>query len=200
MVPAATSEDYYQGVLQVALAVGLKGPDFLLGLLWHAPHGEAHHLPDRLKELRGLVAAALAPVPVRPGSEPLVPQTVAAGSVTNFLAQHLATESLETTPGIGAALTRPGPDVEAAGQARFDQSLSGQFFQLLAGLGEKVISESCRYEAVLSGLGSKKAELEGILTDWQQSITSPMPPPPEGTRPDSISGRPAPSNSNGLRR
>lgn len=30
-------EDYYQGIIQAAMEVGLHNPEVLLPLLWHAP-------------------------------------------------------------------------------------------------------------------------------------------------------------------
>lgn len=187
LVPAGSSESYYRGILREALAVGLRDPEFLLGLLWHAPHGEARHQPERLDDLRHLVAAALEPVPVVPGTDPLLPQPVGAGGVANFF----QIESVAVAPRKGRAVARAPKKAGPAAPAKFDQSVSGQFFQLLAGLGEKVISESCRYEAALSGLGDQAEELESLLAQWQHSAASPMGQPSDA-HPGGGAGEPGP--------
>jgi len=109
LAPAASPEEYYQGLLQAALAVGLTEAPLLLGLLWHAPQGDARQRPERWQYLQGLVAQAA----VHP-----------------------------RVPGLRGNAAGPAP----AG-AGFEQSVAGQFFRLLAGLGERVITETCRYEA-----------------------------------------------------
>ncbi|MFA5110665.1 MAG: hypothetical protein WC443_04590, partial [Desulfobaccales bacterium] len=58
-------------------------------------------------------------------------------------------------------------------------SVSGQFFQLLAGLGEKVIMESCRYEAMLGGLNGKAGDLDRLVSQWEQWFTGSVPSTPE---------------------
>jgi hypothetical protein len=77
LAPADQPEDYYQNLMKAALGVGLKDQHLLLGLLWHAPHGDALHHPDRWEYLQDLVAEGLredaaAPAPVRPLAEPLL--------------------------------------------------------------------------------------------------------------------------------
>jgi hypothetical protein len=46
MSPAPTTESYYQHLLEAALAGGLQEPQLLLGLLWHAPLGDARERPQ----------------------------------------------------------------------------------------------------------------------------------------------------------
>jgi hypothetical protein len=60
-----------------------------------------------------------------------------------------------------------------------EQSVSGQFFQLLAGLGEKVIMESCRYEAMLTGVRHQAGEIENLVSQWEQYFAGSSPCPPE---------------------
>ena len=55
---------YYQGILAAAAAVGLKAPEVLLSVLWHAPRGNATQYPETLDYLQKLVAAAQ----VQPGA------------------------------------------------------------------------------------------------------------------------------------
>jgi hypothetical protein len=48
--------NYYRGVLDAAVAVGLKSPEVLLSLLWHAPRGNARQQPETWGFLKKLVA------------------------------------------------------------------------------------------------------------------------------------------------
>jgi hypothetical protein len=68
---------------------------------------------------------------------------------------------------------------EAASTPNFDQSVSQQFFQLLAGLGEKVIMESCRYEAMLTGVSHQTGEIDHLVSRWEQYFAGSSPSPPE---------------------
>ena len=51
-------QSYYQGIVEAAAAVGLKAPEVLLSVLWHAPRGNAYQHPEILDYLQKLVAAA----------------------------------------------------------------------------------------------------------------------------------------------
>jgi len=62
---------------------------------------------------------------------------------------------------------------------QFEKSVSGQFFQLLAGLGERVIAESCSQETILSGLEAKATELDRVATEIEQCFASPAAGSPE---------------------
>ena len=53
-----SAQSYYQGILAAAVEVGLKGPEVLLSVLWHAPRGNARQYPEGLGYLEQLVAAA----------------------------------------------------------------------------------------------------------------------------------------------
>jgi hypothetical protein len=55
MSPAPTVESYYQRLLEGALAEGLQEPQLLLGLLWHAPLGDARERPQGWKYLQQLL-------------------------------------------------------------------------------------------------------------------------------------------------
>ena len=67
----------------------------------------------------------------------------------------------------------------AASPPNFDQSVSGQFFQLLAGLGEKVIMESCRYEAMLTGVRHQAGEIDDLVSQWEKYFAGSSPSPPD---------------------
>jgi hypothetical protein len=55
MSPAPTPEKYYEGLLKAALAEELQEPQLLLGLLWHAPLGDARERPQGWKYLQQLL-------------------------------------------------------------------------------------------------------------------------------------------------
>jgi len=48
--------EYYQGIFEAAAAVGIKTPEVLLSLLWHAPRGNARQHPESWDYLQKLVA------------------------------------------------------------------------------------------------------------------------------------------------
>ena len=93
--------NYYRGILDAAVAVGLKSPEVLLSLLWHAPRGKARQQPEIWGFLQKLVAEGQE----QPGTEAPqenVPWEVYLG---NFLA--LAREPAES--GSGQPGFKPGP-------------------------------------------------------------------------------------------
>ncbi len=55
MNPASSPESYYQHLMAAAWAIGLKEPHLLLGLLWHAPLGDARERPQGWKYLQQLL-------------------------------------------------------------------------------------------------------------------------------------------------
>jgi len=187
---AASQEEYYQEILHTALGLGLNDPALLAGLLWHAPHGQARHNPDKLDYFRELVARARDRQPGAdslPGRQPLLAGSVggdqpATAPATSFPALQPSLYLLEKYAGPDP--TDPGfPGPEASSAPRFDQSVSGQFFQLLAGLGEKVIVESCRHEAMLTGLKSPAGEMDNLISHWDQPFGGSSPTPAAGTKP-----------------
>lgn len=97
----ASMWNYYQGILDAAVAVGLKSPEVLLSLLWHAPRGKARQQPETWGFLQKLVAEGQE----QPGTgtpPENVPWEVYLG---NFLA--LAREPAES--GSGQPALKPGP-------------------------------------------------------------------------------------------
>jgi hypothetical protein len=55
MSPAPSPESYYQRLLEAARDRGLQEPQLLLGLLWHAPLGDARERPQGWKYLQQLL-------------------------------------------------------------------------------------------------------------------------------------------------
>lgn len=185
--PPSSPEEYYQGILHTARGLGLQEPAILLGLLWHAPHGEGRSNPDKLKDFQEMVNAISPPgyggpgaggVPARledaagrPGNLEPAAATGPAPEVLNLLAASGPTDQTPQNRG-------------ESGTPRFDQSVSGQFFHLLAGLGEKVIMESCRYEAMLAGLNQQAGAIDSLVSQWEQHFTGSAGAPGEaGARP-----------------
>ena len=58
LMPPASQDAYYHGIISTASDLGFKDPAFLFGLLWHAPHGEARQNPEKRNYLQALVDTA----------------------------------------------------------------------------------------------------------------------------------------------
>ena len=56
MAPPVDLDKYYRDIIQAAGVLGVGDPQSLLGLLWHAPHGDARTNPDRWQYLQNLLA------------------------------------------------------------------------------------------------------------------------------------------------
>jgi hypothetical protein len=175
LVPPKSQEDYYQGIITMALGLGFTDPALLLGLLWHAPHGEARQDPEKRDYFQELIATArdrqergiqILGLPARMG-QGTWPDKPAGNPETTAPGAPPGMEVLDLLAGPGAAV--PGfQEREATSTPQFDQSVSGQFFQLLAGLGEKVIMESCRYEAMLTGVRHQAGEIDNLVSQWEK--------------------------------
>ncbi len=193
--PSPSQDDYYQTILKTALGVGLRDPSVLLGLLWHAPHGGGRHNPDKWDYFQQLVTQArtkpdgypwLPALPARlDGSDPL--QIASAPGSPSPAAMSPDMDALDMLAGGGPA-DLGLQDKDGASAPRFDQSVSGQFFQLLAGLGEKVITESCRYEAMLGGLKTKAGDIDRLVSQWEQWFAGSSPPSGAEAEPKSTAG------------
>jgi len=49
--PVASREQYYRAIIYEALRAGFRDPRTLLGLIWHAPHGETWQSPEARERL-----------------------------------------------------------------------------------------------------------------------------------------------------
>jgi hypothetical protein len=173
LVPPSSQEGYYQEILSTALALGFNDPAWLTALLWHAPHGHGRQNPDMRDYFQELVGKARSQrQESAPASKPpaMLPQPATAEPP----AANPPPDVLEMFSGPG--IFDPASDREGSTTPRFDKSVSGQFFQLLAGLGEKVIMESCRYESLLSGLKNKAGEIDSLVSQWEQFFPGSRPP------------------------
>lgn len=181
LVPPTSQDAYYQGIINTARGLGFKDPALLFGLLWHAPHGEARQNPEKRDYLQALADTARdrqasgAPLPGLParmpgGAWPEKPATRPAQDVLDMFS--------------GSQPADPRYQRDAAPAPHFDQSVSGQFFQLLAGLGEKVIMESCRYEAMVTGVRHQSGEIDNLVSQWEQYFAGSSPNlPGQGEKP-----------------
>lgn len=203
LMPPSDMDKYYRDIIQAARTAGLTDPQMLRGLLWHAPQGDARHNPERWRILQNQLHDA-APEPGTPASLP--PQWPVGGASPGVpwpgqppvsqppaLASAGVMGSLDLNLGVGE-LTRQllgDPESESSSLTKFEKTVSGQFFQLLAALGEKVISESCRNEAILSGMGAQATELERLVGEIEQCLA---PPATGAADPKSAPRPPAPGS------
>jgi len=172
LVPSASMDDYYCNILTAGLAAGLRDRRVLLGLLWHAPYGDARSNRGRWQFLQDLVARGESDPHQAPGV-PAFRENFPEGAWPWGPAQEQAPlVSLDRALGVGDLVRQLQGETEPSLQ-RFDKSISGQFFQLLAALGEKVIAESRRVEAVQAGIGAEAAEIERLAVEIQEYIESP---------------------------
>jgi hypothetical protein len=178
LMPPSSQDQYFQGIINTALGLGFKDPALLFGLLWHAPHGEDRHNPEKRDYFQALadtardrqVGATLPPgLPVRM-PEGDWPGKSAFRLETAFPATQQAQDVLDMFSG-------SEPNEREAAPQHYDQSVSGQFFQLLAGLGEKVIMESCRYEAMVTGVRQQAGEIDNLVSQWEQYFAGSSPNP-----------------------
>jgi hypothetical protein len=166
LVSPTDMDNYYRDILTAAMAVGLKDQRLLLGLLWHAPYGDARHDEARWQHLQELLDHEK---PALTGSLPVPVQWASWGPPPQSLA---LTESQQPSLGAGE-LTRQllGDYDSEPGLPRFEKTVSGQFFQLLAALGERVITDSCRNEALLAGVGAPGSETDRLAAEIEQCLT-----------------------------
>ena len=175
--PPASLEDYYRGILRTATGVGIKDPRVLAALLWHAPHGESGSQPGRWEYMQELAAregeSGKGPRPPAPesGAASAVPGNwPAAGKPLGDMTPAFPADGFPLAPpGYELGGEAPGPGCEP-GAGSFDRSVSRQFFQLLAGLGEKVIAGSLQHEALMKAGGMK-----GMAEAWNRRFCPPHP-------------------------
>lgn len=151
LAPPAAMGKYYREILMASLAVGLRDRQLLLGLLWHAPHGDARTNGERWQYLQSLLA----------GDQLLAPGF---GTEAGDWAAGLASPG-EGWPAPEPSALAPAGSLSLAGgddltrqllgerdpepsRPKFEKSVTEEFFQLLTALGEQVIVEGCRQETV----------------------------------------------------
>lgn len=172
--PPASMELYYRDILTAALAAGLRDRQLLLGLLWHAPHGDARRDGARWQSLQQLLSSQN----LGSGGTPFPPATMAGSAIWGPIPAPALVgapvESLDLALGVGEMTRQLLGDQEMEySPARFEKTVSGQFFQLLASLGERVITESCRNEALFTGMGAQTTEMERLAGEIEQCLAAP---------------------------
>ena len=172
LAPPAAMGKYYRDILVACLTVGLRDRQLLLGLLWHAPHGDACINGERWQYLQSLLtgdqllapgfgtkAGAWAGGLASPGEGSPPPEVPA---LAPSWSHGLAGGGEDLTPHL-LGERDPGPS-----RPKFAKSPSEQFFHVLAALGERVIAESCRQETILSGLEAKATKLDRVAAELEQ--------------------------------
>jgi putative nucleotidyltransferase with HDIG domain len=93
----------------------------------------------------------------------------------------LAPAGSHSLAGVGEDLIRQllGDGDPEPSRPRFEKSVSGQFFQLLATLGERMLAESRRQETILSGLEANATALDPVVAEIEQCFASPATGSPE---------------------
>ena len=151
LAPPTSMENYYGDILQAGLVAGLRDWQAFLGLLWHAPHGDARHNAERWQNLQELLGNEL----LEPGESPPPPVTWDAGDAwpdwgplpeLPARSGHLP-DPLDLTLGEGKLRQLLGDlEIEPC-LSNFTKLVSGQFVQLLAALGEKMMTKGYRHQA-----------------------------------------------------
>ena len=87
----------------------------------------------------------------------------------------LAPTGSHSLAGVGEDLIRQllGERDTEPPRPKFEKSISGQFFQLLAPLGERVVAENRRQETILSGLEAKATKLDPVAAEIEQCFAFP---------------------------
>jgi hypothetical protein len=147
-------DDYYRDILLAAKAAGLRDRQVLLGLLWHAPSGDASSNPERWQSLQKLLAD-------------LDSQTAAWGTTPE--------PATATGPALEAGRLTLSGGQPGETSARIEKSLSGDFFQLLSVLVDRLVAESSRHDGIKSGFGGQPPELERLITEIERWLAFPAP-------------------------
>jgi hypothetical protein len=178
LAPAASMEDYYLELLLAAHNAGLKEQQFLLGLLWHAPQGDARRRPERWEYLQALVAQVGEERSATGGKAAPRLTLVTGGPPPPAMWPKESTEVLASVPRdqhpLAEANGRENVGIEG-GPGRQEHPALKHFFHLLAALGERVIQENSRHDDPLFELGAlahHASELERDLTKGDQHLTA----------------------------
>jgi hypothetical protein len=195
LAPAASAEEYYRGLLQAALATGLRNPRLLLGLLWHAPQWGGRHRPESWRHLENLVSVALKES--APGTDAWRQDLEAnlanlkedtQGSFEKIRSElEQSSESAAPLSGKDFAPRRtgkgnePGPAFQAGCPA--GEQIIQPLAELISFLKDRVVVERGRYEAMLFELGKLSSQNEELAR--RIAASEPAVPPPEPSLPSS---------------
>jgi hypothetical protein len=171
MSPAPTLESYYQRLLEAALAGGLQEPQLLLGLLWHAPLGDARDRPQGREYLQQLlIRAGLAGESAEGHHDDGANRTRAARSQIQTTESRRLVDSQDNGNRASAGHSTMAPDWRGEAQSsqkpkpnspRQDNGEFGDSWQTMFRTSqENLIIERHRYEAMIYELGK--------LQVWQE--------------------------------
>ncbi len=150
LAPAPSPEEYYYGLLQAAGAAGLRDQTLLLALLWHAPQGDARQRPQGRQYLQGLLARAQRQreeeTRQRPGNFENPPESHRRPE-PDAGAPYLSAPAL--SPGVPPGPPKPEPPPQPLGQ-------------LFTYLGERLLAEHGRHEAMLFEMGKLAARTAAL--------------------------------------
>jgi hypothetical protein len=178
MTPAPSPESYYQNLLAAARAMGLKEPQLLLGLLWHAPLGDVRERSQGWQYLQQLLnGGGLAGRPQEQGPRDDGPgqSRVPQGRLRAMAEQPMPAGDFHhsSSPGeedhssrafsghtaisLAWAAEEPFGERRKSGAPHQDKSESDSNWQEFVRTSqEKLIVERSRYEAMIYELGKLK--------------------------------------------
>lgn len=177
MSPAPDPESYYQCLLATALADGLRAPQLLLGLLWHAPWGDARERPQRLQYLQRLLSreglaaerCGESPCDDRRGQYAVSGAQLQTDESRRITDPHHDSSQLGDDYGYEVAggnaepapewrAERPGADRQKSGRHwQGDGEFDANWQEWLRASQESFIIERHRYEAMIYELGKLQA-------------------------------------------
>ncbi len=168
LAPAATPEAYYDRLAAAALAAGFTESAWLLGLLWHAPLGDAQKRPGRFEYLQELVNQACREFEPEAGSWP---------EEDSGLEETGGAAAAKPSPPAGVNwLDGPGPEGSSSGSA--GGAAEGSFSQLgdvFKFLEKRVIVDRSSYESMLLQLkeaSTRAASLERQISAYERRLKS----------------------------
>jgi hypothetical protein len=178
MSPALSRESYYQRLLETARAQGLQDPQLLLGLLWHAPLGDAREQPQGWKYLQQLLnrgrlgeqlnatggnsrSPVMGPQIQAPPEEPVrsIDPRPSAPMVGESLFS-LASSGHPAVPSDWRSDENPSPSHKSKGPQRDNGEFGNGWQDFFRASQENLIIERRRYEAMIYELGK--------LQVWQE--------------------------------
>jgi hypothetical protein len=143
LASVGTSDLYYRTILYEALQADFRDPRMLLGLLWHAPHGEMRHDPEGLQKLSNWAAEIQRLL----SSEPLNAERWSSGE--SCLA---GTPNAASTPGTGTdtlhlgerpgSVATPSPPENLGNESNFLATLASELEQLVDEMEHEYLSSA----------------------------------------------------------
>jgi hypothetical protein len=171
LAPAASPAAYYRTLLGEAQAAGLGDAALLLGLLWHAPLGEAREPWDKLAHLEEVVKQHLsgseeAPTEMAEGTESEAPGIAQPPGLPR--PQTGSPAALSVAPPSSASPGSVGP--EGNGASTFGSGGCSPGWQEIFRLSqENLVVERRRYEAMIYELGKLGALQEFLRKENRQN-------------------------------